>query len=102
VTKVPNILRREGVFEEEEAKLLEVLGEAHRVDRRQPLVHVMEQLDLVPELFSQVLEELRDAPAIFRWVERVAAEVPFAASGWLLVAPAPYVALPGLATWART
>src|SRR4030095_11061100 len=64
--EVADVLGREGVLEEEQLERLDVLGEADRVDRRQPFMDIVEQLDLVAEVLAEVLEELRDAPAIRR------------------------------------
>ena len=44
------LLGRERVFEEEQAVRLERLAEVDRLVRRDPLVHVVQQLDLVAEL----------------------------------------------------
>ena len=44
-----DVLGREAVLEEEEPELLELLGQPDRLDRRDALVDVVQQLDLVAE-----------------------------------------------------
>jgi hypothetical protein len=50
VAEVADVLRREGVLEEEEPEALEVLRELDGLDGMEALVDVVQQLDLVAEL----------------------------------------------------
>ena len=49
IAELADVLRRERVFEEEELELLQLLRQPDRLDRRDPLVDVVQQLDLVAE-----------------------------------------------------
>ena len=53
------LLGRQRVLEEERAVLLQLLAQLHGLAGRDPLVDVVQQLDLVAELRAQVLEQLR-------------------------------------------
>src|SRR5581483_10330202 len=57
--EVADVLGREGVFEEEELELVEVLGEADRHDRWAALEYVVQELDVLGQVLAQVLEQLR-------------------------------------------
>jgi hypothetical protein len=59
--EVPVVLRRERVLEKEEPILIELLREPDRVHRRDPLVDVVQQLNLRAERRANVLEQLRHA-----------------------------------------
>ena len=59
VLEVVVLLRRQRVLEEKEAVGLELLGQPDGLRRVEALVHVVAQLDLVPELLPRVLEQRR-------------------------------------------
>src|SRR4051794_1653229 len=52
-----DVFGREGILKEEETELLELLGKIDRQDRLNPLVDVMQQLELVTKLATKMLEE---------------------------------------------
>ena len=51
-----------------------LLRQADGIDGRQSLVHVVEQFDVVAELFAEILEELRHRTPILGRLEQFAAE----------------------------
>ena len=63
-SQVLRIFGRNRIFEEEEPVRLECFGQLNRIDRRDALVHVMQELDVLPEARAEVLEEPRNDPAI--------------------------------------
>ena len=63
------IFGRKRIFHEEEPELLHVLAELDRLVRRDPLVHVVQQLDLFAQLLPADLHELQRAAAIYRRIE---------------------------------
>ncbi len=54
------VLRPQRIFEKEEVIGLKLSRQARGLDRRQPLVDVMEQLDLIAQRHAQVLEKARN------------------------------------------
>ena len=60
------LLRRERILEEEQPVRLERLAQVDALIERDALVHVVQQLDFVTELGAEVLEELRQHPAVRR------------------------------------
>lgn len=64
VSEVADIFRAERVFQEEEAVRLQVLGQANGHNGRHALMHVMQKLHVVAELFAQVFKEPGDRAAI--------------------------------------
>ncbi len=65
----PDVLGRDRVLEEEEAEALRVLAEAEGLGGGEPLVDVVEELDLVAELLAGRFEELERAPCVGRRLE---------------------------------
>jgi hypothetical protein len=63
-TEILGVLGGERVFEEEQVERFELPGEAYGLDRRDALVDVVQQLDLVTEGVAQVFEETRDQAAV--------------------------------------
>lgn len=55
--EVADILRRERILDEKRVIRFEILDQLHRQNGRHALVDVVEQLDVVSKLFTQVLEE---------------------------------------------
>ena len=62
------LFRGQGVFKEEQVILFQLLAKLTRLARRDPLVDVVEQLDLVAERQPQVLEQLRKHAQIGDWL----------------------------------
>src|SRR5215211_1998510 len=62
--KILGVLGGERVVEEEQVVRFELPGEAYRMDRRNALVDVVQQLDLVAKSLAQVFEETRDQATV--------------------------------------
>src|SRR5215212_7256702 len=62
--KILGVLGGERVFEEEQMIRFDLPGEAYRLDRRNALVDVVQQLDLVAKSLAQVFEETRDQATV--------------------------------------
>src|SRR5205807_1614636 len=58
------VLGPERVFQEEKMERLQLLRKTGRLDRREPLMDVMEELDLITHLISKVGEHPRDDPKV--------------------------------------
>jgi hypothetical protein len=61
LAEVVDVFGREGVFEEKEVKFFALFGEFDGLVGAVPLVHVMEETDLVAELSARLFEELEAA-----------------------------------------
>ena len=53
--EVGDVLRRDRILQEEELERLDVLGELDGLARRDPLVDVVQQFDLVAQLLAALL-----------------------------------------------
>jgi hypothetical protein len=64
-----DVFRRKRVFQKEQPEPLALLAKPHSLDRRNPLVHVMQQLDLFAQLLPRRLQQLQRAPQIILRLE---------------------------------
>ena len=55
--EVPYVLGAEGVFQEKKPKVLKILRQLDRQNRRDALVNVVQQLDFVAKLFAALLKQ---------------------------------------------
>ena len=67
--EVADILRRERVFDEEHPELLGVLAELHSLVGRDPLVHVVQQLDFFAQFLPADLQQFQSAAQVDRRIE---------------------------------
>ena len=85
-TEVVDVLRGERVFQEEKVVRLQVLGEADRLDGRDTLMKIVQQLHGIAELRAQVVEQARRLAHIGRRLEDLRMGRDLAAAGDRLAA----------------
>ena len=66
--EVSNIFWRQGILQEEQAKLFDIFAELNRLRRTDPLVYIVQQLDFPAHSLPDLFEHLKGTADIGCWL----------------------------------